>query len=125
MGRYYSGDIEGKFWFGVQSSTDAENFGASASEPNYVEFYFDKENLPDIKEGIALCKRELTGYKKALDKFFKDNNGYNDEMIIQAGICKDTDEVRQKLEQYARLRLGEQILACVEKNGNCNFECEL
>jgi len=23
MGRYYSGDIEGKFWFAVQSSTDA------------------------------------------------------------------------------------------------------
>ena len=27
MGRYYHGDIEGKFWFGVQSSTDAEFFG--------------------------------------------------------------------------------------------------
>ena len=25
MGRYYSGDIEGKFWFGVQSSGDVEN----------------------------------------------------------------------------------------------------
>jgi hypothetical protein len=27
MGRYYSGDIEGKFWFGTQDSTDASNFG--------------------------------------------------------------------------------------------------
>ena len=25
MGRYYNGDIEGKFWFGVQSSDDVEN----------------------------------------------------------------------------------------------------
>ena len=25
MGRFYSGDIEGKFWFGVQSSGDVEN----------------------------------------------------------------------------------------------------
>ena len=25
MGRYYNGDIEGKFWFGVQSSNDIEN----------------------------------------------------------------------------------------------------
>lgn len=24
MGRYYNGDIEGKFWFGVQSSNDAD-----------------------------------------------------------------------------------------------------
>ena len=27
MGRYYSGDISGKFWFGVQSSGDASEFG--------------------------------------------------------------------------------------------------
>ena len=27
MGRYYGGDIEGKFWFGVQSSDDADHFG--------------------------------------------------------------------------------------------------
>jgi hypothetical protein len=27
MGRYYHGDIEGKFWFGVQSSYDADFFG--------------------------------------------------------------------------------------------------
>ena len=27
MGRYYSGDIEGKFWFAIQSSDDADYFG--------------------------------------------------------------------------------------------------
>lgn len=27
MGRYYSGQISGKFWFGIQSSDDASNFG--------------------------------------------------------------------------------------------------
>ena len=32
MGRYYYGDINGKFWFGVQSSTDASNFGGEAEE---------------------------------------------------------------------------------------------
>ena len=29
MGRYYSGQISGKFWFGIQSSVDACNFGAA------------------------------------------------------------------------------------------------
>ena len=28
MGRHYDGDIEGKFWFAVQSSDDGEYFGA-------------------------------------------------------------------------------------------------
>ena len=27
MGRYYSGSISGKFWFGIQNSTDARNIG--------------------------------------------------------------------------------------------------
>jgi hypothetical protein len=27
MGRYYCGDISGKFWFGVQSSNDASEYG--------------------------------------------------------------------------------------------------
>ena len=38
MGRYYDGDIEGKFWFGVQSSDDAEFFGAKEREPMFVEY---------------------------------------------------------------------------------------
>jgi hypothetical protein len=25
MGRFYTGDIEGKFWFGIQDSNDIEN----------------------------------------------------------------------------------------------------
>lgn len=33
MGRYYSGSIEGKFWFGVQSSNDVENLISITSNP--------------------------------------------------------------------------------------------
>jgi hypothetical protein len=32
MGRYYSGDIQGKFWFAVQSSDDASAFGEKIKE---------------------------------------------------------------------------------------------
>ena len=39
MGRYYSGDIEGKFWFGVQNSTDADFFGVQG-EPRFYHYYF-------------------------------------------------------------------------------------
>ena len=51
MGRYYSGDIDGKFWFGVQSSTDADFFGVQG-EPRYYNYYFQKENLPKVVEGL-------------------------------------------------------------------------
>jgi hypothetical protein len=36
MGRYYGGDIVGKFWFGIQSSDDARHFGVNPSEPELL-----------------------------------------------------------------------------------------
>jgi hypothetical protein len=37
MGRYYSGSIEGKFWFGIQSSNDIENLiNIQANEPKLL-----------------------------------------------------------------------------------------
>ena len=47
MGRYYHGDIEGKFWFGVQSSTDAEFFGVEGNA-NFLHYYFDEDNKKDV-----------------------------------------------------------------------------
>ena len=120
MGRYYSGDIEGKFWFAVQSSDDANFFGVEGCEPNYIEYYFDEDDLPKIKAGIKKCKEALGKNKKKLDKFFKANEGYNDEMLTKAGFTN----VRELLAWYARLILGEKILDCVECNKDCSFTAE-
>lgn len=119
MGRYYSGDIEGKFWFGVQPSSDADFFGVTGYQPNYLEYYFDERDLDNIKEGIGKCRRELKGNKLKIDKFFKENNGYNDEMLLKAGINPEL------LEWYARLSLGNKIYKCVKEHGYCNFQAEL
>lgn len=123
MGRYYSGDIEGKFWFGVQPSDDAEFFGAQGYS-SYLQFHFDDSNLADINKGISKCKRELMGYLRKLDKFFKENNGYNDEMLIKA-LKVNEDKVRHLLSWYARLILGKKILKCVKEQDYCSFEAEL
>ena len=66
MGRYYHGDIEGKFWFGVQSSTDAEFFGVEGNA-NFLHYYFDEDNKKDIVKGKLECERKLGKYKKLLD----------------------------------------------------------
>ena len=124
MGRYYSGDIEGKFWFGVQDSSDADFFGVIGREPNYLEYEFGKENLKDIKKGIKACKKELGGYKKKLDDFFDRESGYNDSMVAKAlGVSES--RAKHLLMWYARLELGEKILDSVEKVGQCHFEAEL
>ena len=59
MGRYYEGDIEGKFWFGVQDSDDGEFFGAEPQESNYIDYCVTKEDLKDSK-GMATVKKQLT-----------------------------------------------------------------
>lgn len=36
MGRYYNGDIDGKFMFAVQPSNAGERFFARETEPEYI-----------------------------------------------------------------------------------------
>ena len=129
MGRYYSGDIEGKFWFGVQSSDDGEFFGAKDREPNFVNYYV--EEIEPVEEGIKECHEALGENLMRLDEFFNScENGYNDEMIVdwykQKYDQKITEsDVMGMLEWYARLRLGEKIYDCMKEKGYCEFEAEL
>jgi hypothetical protein len=142
-GRYFTGDIEGKFWFAVQASDDASFFGGESNEPNYLDYYFRKEDLTDIKKGIDKCKKELGGYKEKIDTFFKENSAYSDEQLaeylkidsdIREGAkgqpeeyykAKIKEQTKLLLEWYARLELGEKILKCVEEKGYCEFQAEL
>jgi hypothetical protein len=123
MGRYYTGDIEGKFWFAVQDSDDADFFG-STGQASHLNYYFNQDNLKDIAKGIEVCKKELGEWKQKLDDFFKNKNCYGDnELTDQLGLKKD-DQL-PLLQWYARLELGEQIHECVVKNGSCGFEAEI
>ena len=123
MGRYYSGDIEGKFWFGVQSSDDASFFGGEELEPSEIEYLFDKDDLGDIERGLAKCRQKLGVLEKSLDVFFDDNKGYNDVMLAKATAI-DPSEIRYILEWYARLKLGRKIHAKVKEQGECFFLAE-
>jgi hypothetical protein len=129
MGRYYSGDIEGKFWFAVQSSDDAEFFGGSPCEPNYIVYHFDKErDMENVDDGIKTCLEKLGEFKTKLDGFFAEGGrgyrGYNDQMLAEA-FQIPANKVRDLLEWYARLELGEKIKNCLQDKGECTFEAEL
>lgn len=118
MGRYYDGDIGGKFWFAVQSSDDADFFGVTGYQPEQLEYEFEEEDLPNVESGIVKCKNALGVQKSKMDKFFKDNNGYNDEMLKKAGLDPNL------LGWYARLELGEKIRDSIKTNGHCYFTAE-
>jgi hypothetical protein len=116
MGRYYHGDIEGKFWFALQDTEAAKRFGGEISEPTTVHFYFSEDDLDSVNAEIDAIEKKLGDKYEAIINFFKDKPGYNDEMLAEVGITRD------QLRDYADLLLGRQIRDCIVENGDCNFE---
>ncbi len=119
MGRYYSGDIEGKFWFALQSSDAASRFGGEELEPSYIQYYFSEDDLEGVEAEIQVILDTIGEKKDLLDKFFEENNGYTDKQIEELGVSKD------ELSDYADLGLGIKIRDCIKENGECSFEAEL
>jgi hypothetical protein len=119
MGRYYSGDIEGKFWFGVQSSDAASRFGGTESQPQFIEYYFDKEDdLESVEAEIKNIEESLGDQFQVIEKFFAGKQSYNDEQLTEAGITSE------QLSEYADLRLGIKIRDCIKEKGYCSFNAE-
>jgi len=107
MGRYYNGDIDGKFWFAVQPSNAGERFGAKEISPYYIEYEIDRDDsYKDIVKELKSI--ESNGAIKRVDDMFKKlqllkGNGYDDDTLKQYGV-KEKD-----IEEYADYELGKQI----------------
>ena len=114
MGRYYNGDIEGKFMFAVQSSRAADRFGCTGYN-DYITYYFHKDQLPTINEEL----KELKKAHEKVSKFFEGKDGWTTEMRDEAGITE------QEMSDYADYNLGVKIRDCILENGQCEFEAEL
>jgi hypothetical protein len=118
MGRYYNGDIEGKFWFAVQSSNSADRFGVTGNEPAYLDYWFDEDNLEDVEIEIKNIEKSLGNKIKIIEDFFKENDSYNDEKLKKADITED------ELSEYADLELGIKIRDHIKDFGQCSFQAE-
>lgn len=101
MGRYYNGDIEGKFMFAVQGSDAGEKFGAVEIESNYVEYYVERDNYQEIIKELSEIKKR--GGVDRVTAMFDKVDSYNDE------IMKEHNVKREDLEDYADYRLGNQM----------------
>lgn len=117
MGRYYSGDIEGKFWFAVQGSNCADRFGYEGEPPNYLEYYFDEEALPEVEAEIKRIEDAIDVDK--VEKCFEGTDSYNRELLEKHSV---TDH---EVSEYADLLMGRQIRDCIKKEGQCGFTAEL
>lgn len=114
MGRYYSGDIEGKFMFAVQSSYAADRFG-SEGYTDYVQYYFDEDHLETINEQLE----ELQEAFDKVAKFFENRDTWNDKARDEAGLTE------KDMSDYADYVLGKKIKDCITEQGSCSFDAEL
>jgi len=119
MGRYYYGDIEGKFWVAIQSSVAADRFGVKWEEGDfdYVSYDFTSEDLPNVQDGLSVIE-EMNDLEK-IESFFSKRSFYSDEDLEKAGIS------REEVSEFADYKLGKQIEECLIEKGRCSFEAEL
>ena len=128
MGRYYDGDINGKFMFGVQSSEAANRFGVSGTVPGYLDYYFNQDDLNGIERGLEKIENNFGELKDSLLAYFDLYKDPDDAPIsfheyLEKGNKPKLDTYL--LSEYADYVLGKRIYNCVKKHGECNFTAEL
>lgn len=119
MGRYYNGDVDGKFMFAVQSSDAHKRFGAEELEPAYISYEISRDSYDDIVWELDSIDK---GSIERVSKMFEENEGYNDETEKQYNVTKED------LSEYADYRLGKQVKDFFDDNPDldyCCFEAEI
>ena len=124
MGRDISGDVDHKLWFAVQPSDAADRFGVTGYQPETLEYWFREEDLESVEDEINSIIESLGKYKDLLDKFFNENNAYNDKQLSDH-LQVDEKETEELLRDYADLELGIKIRDCIKENGECSFSAEI
>jgi hypothetical protein len=123
MGRFYSGDINGKFGFASQGSDDGEYFGAYSQESSYIPYYLDNEDIPE-----ALVKLE-----KLIKEF---NENAKPEKKVESTMTQDEFWDLVDIEWYqdnkngllaSRIAMGLEIAMFNREypKGDISFEAEL
>lgn len=126
MGRYYSGDINGKFgnW---QDADAADRFGFEGQQPNSLEYYYDKDNF-DVDELKSIINKLNMGtdyiygfiegdtYSITGHQYY--NNVYKTEGL-KNGIKLEDIEVSELVDKIDNLYC---IFYCFEDNKRRNYE---
>ena len=130
MGRFYNGDINGKWWFAVQSSDTPERFGGQKTSIDYIIC-----NDEEFQEKMQKLKTTLGENTKIFDEFFVKNNSYNNEKLVEFFQDKGINQPKEKLQvdieyllsDYADYQFGLDVAEYFKNSGEdyCNLSSEL
>ena len=135
MGRYFHGDIDGKFWFAVQASNAANRFGVIGrymddNDPEKTDFNKDDlfydfrlSDLEKVESELETIKNNLGNNLDKLEAFFKENFMYSPEDLANH-LEMTALQTRYVLSEYADYGLGTMIYDYLKENGQCCFWAE-
>ena len=89
MGRYYHGDIDGKFMFAVQSSDAHERFGAVEEESYYVPYVVYRDSYAEICAELDSIKQKghIDKVEKMFDDYYEEDDDIETEKSEDEGGC--------------------------------------
>ena len=120
MGRYYNGDVDGKFMFAVQSSDAHERFGAIEEEKDYIPYVVYRDRYAEICAELESIKKK--GHIDKVEKMFNKETGWNSKIQEKYSV-KDED-----LSEYADYQIGIQLKKFFDDNPDldeCRFDAEI
>ena len=106
MGRYYTGDIEGKFMFAVQGSDAGERFGAHELDNHVIHYCIQRESYDDILKELKSI--EESGCLERAETRMRE--GYE----LKSPFTQTLE--RKDLEDYADYRMGKKIKQWFDDN---------
>jgi len=120
MGRYYNGDVDGKFMFSVQPSDAHERFGAVELDQGYIPYIVYRTSYAEICSELDSIKKK--GHVDRVENMFDKETGWNSEIKARYNV---TDE---DLSEYADYQIGIQLKEFFDDNPDldeCRFDAEI
>ena len=117
MGRYITGDLDFKFWFGIQATEDILEYGVE-EELDYIPVVVEFSKLKEIKEKVKRFKKEFRESFKMSYKMFR-------KKLDKKGCLESSDDKethtkkwRKMLEKASKISLGEKVLKALKEKGD-------
>ncbi len=114
MGRYYYGDIEGKFMFAVQPSDAGCRFGAEEDEPYAVDYSLDRDSYDHLCKELKSI--EDSGAVKRVKHMFESLEKIENKRSYGDEDCEKYKVTPLDLSEYADWLLGTKMKKFFDEN---------